>query len=117
MLEAEAESHGWIDIVAIEVAVPQSAVDLGVHEPSVSIKLRRRLYTFFVVARSVASPIVLQCHRDEEVGEPGFPRAGSVVWSGSENGKGTFARLHTDSIKSRTTLACQSISVIGGAQY
>jgi hypothetical protein len=42
-LEAKANSHHWIDIVAIEEAVPQSALDLLVHDSRISIKLLRKL--------------------------------------------------------------------------
>jgi hypothetical protein len=41
--EAEAKPNRWIDRAPIEVAIRQAAIDLGEHQPGVSIKLLRKL--------------------------------------------------------------------------
>jgi hypothetical protein len=41
--EAEAQPNRWIDRAPIEVAVRQAAIDLGEHQPCVSIELLRKL--------------------------------------------------------------------------
>jgi hypothetical protein len=41
--EAEAKPNRWIDRAPVEVAVRQAAIDLGEHQPGVSIKLLRKL--------------------------------------------------------------------------